>query len=133
MIVRELMAQPVVVVREDATLEEVARTLLERRIGCVPVVNGRGELAGIVTESDFAAKERGFPFSPFSMYRHPQVLGRWLPREGVERIYREARTMTASAGPNRPKRLRLRVGGGLGVRSACVSGISGSLEISVRL
>ncbi len=60
MIVRELMAQPVVVVRENTTLEVIARTLLERRIGCVPVVNERGELIGIVTESDFAAKDVGF-------------------------------------------------------------------------
>ncbi len=95
MIVRELMVQPVIVVREGTTLEEVARTLLERRIGCVPVVDAQGRLTGIVTESDFAAKEQGIPFCAFSIYRHPQVLGEWLPREGVDRLYRQARTMTA--------------------------------------
>jgi CBS domain-containing protein len=89
--VREIMVQPVVTVREDATLEETARLLLERRIGGVPVVNAQGGLCGILTESDFAAKERGFPFATF---RWPQVLGQWLPREGVERIYQAARTRT---------------------------------------
>jgi CBS domain-containing protein len=93
--VQEIMVQPVVTVREGTSLEEVARLLLDRRIGGVPVVDGRGNLCGIVTESDFVAKDRGFPFSPFSLYRHPQVLGRWLPKEGVEQIYRAARTMTA--------------------------------------
>jgi CBS domain-containing protein len=89
---REIMIQPVVSVREDSTLDEVARTLLERRIGGVPVIDDRGRLCGLVTESDFAAKDRGFPFSTF---RYPQVLGQWLPKAGLERIYQTARTMTA--------------------------------------
>jgi CBS-domain-containing membrane protein len=57
------MTSPVVVVREDTTLEDIARTVLERRIGCVLVLDGTGKLRGIVTESDFAGKERGLPFS----------------------------------------------------------------------
>jgi CBS domain-containing protein len=86
------MVTPVVTVREDTSLDEVARTLLERHIGCVPVVNTRGELCGIVTESDFAARKSGFPFSTF---RWPQIFGQWLPKEGVEQIYAAARTTTA--------------------------------------
>lgn len=90
--VRQIMVQPVVVVHEHTTLEEIARIMLERRIGCLPVVNDRGELCGIVTESDFTAKERGIPFSTF---RAPQILGQWMTKEGIERIYGAARTMTA--------------------------------------
>lgn len=41
-----------------------------------------------MTESDFAAKEKGIPFS---LARFPQVLGEWMPKEGVERIYVAAR------------------------------------------
>jgi CBS domain-containing protein len=89
---REIMLQPVVTVREDDSLEEVARTMLQHRIGCVPVVNHLGELGGIITQPDFAAKEKGIPFSTF---RAPQVLGQWLTSEGVERIYGAARQMTA--------------------------------------
>jgi CBS domain-containing protein len=90
--VRTIMMRPVVVVREDTTLEEMARMMLERHIGCVPVVNDRGEICGIVTESDFTAKQRGIPFSTF---RAPQILGQWMPKQGIERIYEAARTMTA--------------------------------------
>jgi CBS domain-containing protein len=90
--VRDIMTQPVVTVPEDTSLEQVARTMLERRIGCVLVVDETGELSGILTESDFAARSRGFPFSTF---RWPQVFGQWLPREGLEQIYAAARTMTA--------------------------------------
>jgi CBS domain-containing protein len=86
------MTKPVLTVSAEASLEEVARIMLERNIGCVPVVNQREELCGIVTESDFTGKERTFPFSPMSIYGHPQVLGEWLPKQGVERIYEAART-----------------------------------------
>jgi CBS domain-containing protein len=90
--VREIMVQPVVVVREDTTLEEIAQIMLDRRIGCVVVVDKQGKTTGIVTESDFAAKERAFPFS---RYRAPQLFGMWMPKERIEEIYKIARTMTA--------------------------------------
>jgi CBS domain-containing protein len=90
--VKEIMTQPVVVVGEDATLEEVAQTMLDRGIGCVPVVDREGRLTGVIVESDFTGKERGFPFSA---YMAPQLLGEWVTKEGVERIYEAARTRTA--------------------------------------
>jgi CBS domain-containing protein len=89
--IREFMTQSVVTVGEDTTLEEVARTMLEYHIGGVPVVNAQGKLSGIITVSDFAAKEQGIPFSTF---RAPQVFGHWLGGEPLEQIYAMARTMT---------------------------------------
>lgn len=86
------MAQPVITVRESTSLTEVARIMLEKRIGCLPVVNAQERLIGIITESDFAAKEKGVPFSTFHA---PQVLGKWMGNEGIERIYAAARQMTA--------------------------------------
>ena len=90
--VSETMVQPVVVVREDTSLEEVARLMLEHGIGSAPVVDEHGGLCGIITESDFTGKERGVPFS---LLRMPQVFGEWVSREGIEAIHEEARTMTA--------------------------------------
>jgi CBS domain-containing protein len=89
--IREFMTQPVVTVHEDTTLEEVARTMLEQHIGGVPVVNAQGKLSGIITVSDFTAKEHGIPFSTF---RAPQVFGHWLGGEPLEQIYAMARQMT---------------------------------------
>jgi CBS domain-containing protein len=86
------MVEPVIVIRENATLVEAARTMLEHSIGCLPVVNEQGELSGIITESDFTAKEKGIPFSTF---RAPQVFGKWVDECSIERIYSAARTMTA--------------------------------------
>jgi CBS domain-containing protein len=91
--VREIMATPVVTVREDCLLEEAAKLMWERKIGCLPVVDEHGELCGLISESDFSAKEKGVPFS---LVRFPQVLGEWMPKEGVERIYNASRRTAAS-------------------------------------
>jgi CBS-domain-containing membrane protein len=81
--IKEFMSQPVTVVGEGATLEEIARTMLGQNIGCVPVVDARGKISGIITQSDFAAKERGVPFSTF---RAPQLFGQWVDR-GYDRAH----------------------------------------------
>ncbi|MBM3767093.1 MAG: CBS domain-containing protein, partial [Acidobacteria bacterium] len=62
---RDIMTHPVQTVREDCTLEIAARTMLEHNIGCLLVTDTKGELAGIVTESDFAAKEKAVPFTVY--------------------------------------------------------------------
>lgn len=90
--VDEIMVHPVIVVNEDATVEEIAKIMLDRRIGCVPVVDRQGKLVGVVTDSNFAAKERGFPFSNFFA---PQLFGKWMPKEESERIYKEAKNLKA--------------------------------------
>jgi CBS domain-containing protein len=90
--VKEIMVQPVTVIGEDTALAEIARLLLEQRIGCVPVVDAQGRLKGIITESDFTAKERGVPFSTF---RAPQLFGQWVTPRGIEKIYDAARALTA--------------------------------------
>lgn len=90
--VKDIMSQPVITAREDASLEEVARLMLQHDIGAVPIVDDRGRLVGIITESDFTGKERGFPFS---VYRAPQVFGEWITPEGIERIFAAARSRKA--------------------------------------
>ena len=50
--VREVMSRPPIVVREETTLEEAARVMLDRGIGCLPVVAADGGMVGILTESD---------------------------------------------------------------------------------
>jgi len=85
---KEVMVSPVVSVPLGATLDEVARLMVERRIGSVLVVDEEGRLVGIVTETDFL-KERGIPFST---YRAPMLMGRYLDGAGLERILEEART-----------------------------------------
>lgn len=76
---REIMTRPVITIREDTPLQEVAQIMLEHRIGGVPVINESGDLTGIVTESDFTAKEKCVPFSMFrvsAVVRHVVGQGR---------------------------------------------------------
>ena len=48
----DVMVAPVITVKPSSTVKEVAKTLLERRISAVPVVDDSGKLAGIVSEGD---------------------------------------------------------------------------------
>ncbi len=49
--VKEVMATGVVATAPDAALADPARPMLDRKVGCLPVLD-RGRLAGIVTEGD---------------------------------------------------------------------------------
>jgi acetoin utilization protein AcuB len=48
---REIMSSPPITVSEDAPLEEAARVMVERKIGCLPVMR-EGTLVGMITETD---------------------------------------------------------------------------------
>jgi CBS domain-containing membrane protein len=52
--VKEVMSPDPAVVAPDVPLAEAARIMSERKIGCLPVVEGQ-ELVGILTEGDFVA------------------------------------------------------------------------------
>lgn len=49
---RDVMVSPVITVRSSATLREVARLLLKKRISAVPVVDEHDKLVGMVSEGD---------------------------------------------------------------------------------
>lgn len=53
LLVKEVMTTEVVTASPAQPLVEAARTMLERRIGCLPVVENEGKLVGILSESDF--------------------------------------------------------------------------------
>jgi acetoin utilization protein AcuB len=49
--VREVMSTPPITVSEDAPLEEAARLMIDKVIGCLPVMRG-DKLVGVITETD---------------------------------------------------------------------------------
>ncbi len=57
--VRDVMTTPVLSVKPETPLKEVARLLMDRRISGVPVADEDGKVLGIVSEADFLIKERG--------------------------------------------------------------------------
>jgi CBS domain-containing protein len=52
--VKDVMESDVVTVHPDSALSEAAATMMERKIGCLPVVESH-RLVGILTEGDFLA------------------------------------------------------------------------------
>lgn len=51
--VKEVMTTTVETVKPDTPLREAAKLMVERKIGCLVVVSEAGQLAGIITETDF--------------------------------------------------------------------------------
>ncbi len=49
--VREVMSAPVITVSPDTGVKEAARIMVEKKIGCLPVMENES-LVGLVTESD---------------------------------------------------------------------------------
>ncbi len=88
--VSEIMTKPVFTIDEDRTLEEVAQKMLNNKVGGLPVVDNGGKIVGMVTESDFSAKEHAIPFS--RQYA-PQLFGEWMSKEGIDEAYKAARSI----------------------------------------
>lgn len=54
LVVKEVMTTEVVTTTPETPLEDAARTMVDRKLGCLPVVSG-DRLVGILTEGDFVA------------------------------------------------------------------------------
>jgi CBS domain-containing protein len=52
LVVKEVMTNDPVTVGPDEPLDQAARTMLDAKIGCLPVIED-GRLVGILTEADF--------------------------------------------------------------------------------
>lgn len=97
--VRDVMTESVVTAAPDATLEELARLMLDAKVGSVVIVDG-GTPVGMVTERDF---EVGDEPIPFTLFRWPRVLGKYVWSErSLEEVYALARERTAESVMSRP-------------------------------
>ncbi len=54
---KDVMTTDVISVQPESTVRDIARTLLERRISAVPVVDAKGTVIGIVSEGDLMRRE----------------------------------------------------------------------------
>lgn len=55
---KDIMTKDVITVRPEATVEELARLLMEHKISGVPVVDDNKKIVGIVTENDLIRKNK---------------------------------------------------------------------------
>ena len=85
---KDIMPDLLVTVSGDATLEHAAGLMLQMDIGSLLVVDTRGHLIGILTDTDFGV---GPAPGPAGEGARPQVLGHQLRDQiPVEQIYRAA-------------------------------------------
>jgi CBS-domain-containing membrane protein len=77
--VREVMSTPSRVVREETTIEEAARVMLDEGIGCLPVVDADGGMVGIVTESDLTGARPWLSLRAWATRKLPRSLPRQRP------------------------------------------------------
>jgi acetoin utilization protein AcuB len=54
--IHQIMTRKPVTIHADQTLTEAARTMLDRRVSCLPVVNDQGALVGILSTKDLIAQ-----------------------------------------------------------------------------
>lgn len=57
MLVKEIMTKDVITVKRDASIREIAETLIHNHISGLPVVDDTGKVCGIVSEGDLMCKE----------------------------------------------------------------------------
>ena len=58
--VADVMTRDVVTVAPDSALVDVATLMTREKVGCLPVVEADGRLAGIITEADFVRLAQTF-------------------------------------------------------------------------
>ena len=88
--VSDIMVYPVITANEEDTLRDIAKIMLDNKVGGVPVVNENNNLVGFLSETDFSAKQNNIPFS---RNLAPQLFGRWLSQDEIEKMYKEARSV----------------------------------------
>ncbi len=64
----DVMTRDVVTAHPDTPLKDVARLLRDNGIGGLPVVDEHNKVVGVISETDFVAKERGADYIPRSAF-----------------------------------------------------------------
>jgi len=59
--IERVMSSPAVTIAASDSVEAAARIMAERKIGCLPVVDGADEFVGLVTETDLLRHFAGLP------------------------------------------------------------------------
>ena len=54
---RDVMTSPVITVRPDLTVIDVAKLFLERNISGAPVIDDKGRIVGMITEGDLVFRK----------------------------------------------------------------------------
>ena len=88
--VKDIMTKEVIAVSPDTEIVSAAKTLLEKRINGMPVIDAFGRLVGIICQSDLVAQQKGIPIpSVFTL------LESYIPLTSIKRIDKEMEKIAA--------------------------------------
>lgn len=79
----DIMREDVITVDENLTIKELAGLLIERGISGAPVVDKRGKLVGVVSQTDLVRRDRETS-QDHEAPAYNQDLDRWLGRHGLQ-------------------------------------------------
>src|SRR5512141_3255580 len=96
MLVRDIMRTPAVSISADMTLQDAYRTMREKGIRHLPILDGTA-LVGVVTDRDLRLATSALAPTPFPpeaavstiMSRTPLTAAAWDPIEDAARVMRE--------------------------------------------
>lgn len=88
---KDIMSSQVVTVSPDTDINEAAEILLEKGFNGLPVVNKKGDLQGILCQSDLVAQQRKFPLP--SLFT---VLGGFVALTSLSQLQRAVDKMAAT-------------------------------------
>lgn len=88
MITKEFMTTKVISCLSEKTIQEAAQLMSDKNISALPVVDAKGSLLGIVTESDFVGKEVEIPHALANVKR---LLGQTFFKVDIEEIFKKAK------------------------------------------
>ena len=88
----EVMSSPVTTIGPDDTVEKAASLMLASSSSCLPVLDNRGKLIGILTHTDFGFHRKFFPMADH-LYT---LMGSWVTLETLEDVAKEVSKKTVS-------------------------------------
>jgi len=87
LLARDIMSGPAITIGTDMTVGEAAAVMLKHNFGSLPVVDGSGRFAGLMTERVFLPSEKAYPFMRGTTMT---LLGRAMGgTENMEEVVRE--------------------------------------------
>ncbi len=88
--VKDIMTSDVISVSPETEIVSAARIMIEKRINGLPVVDGKGEVIGILCQSDLVAQQKCVPIpSLFSL------MDGFMPLTSLKRIEKEVEKIAA--------------------------------------
>jgi CBS domain-containing protein len=99
------MSRPVITVRPDTSVKQVAALLVQQQISAVPVVDDAGRLVGIVSQADLVPRHGALQSR--GEFEHVEQLLDFLPRTAADVMTRAVLTVPEDADVTQAARIML--------------------------